>query len=69
MMDKSSLDVWFIQTNIVYRGVPYSVVTDWLRQGRLLGEDQLRRSGTDQWTKISTVPLGGGDFGQVEALN
>jgi biopolymer transport protein ExbD len=56
MVDKRHLDVWIIQTNVVYRAVPYSVVTDWLQQGRLLGEDQLRYSGTEKWIKISTVP-------------
>jgi biopolymer transport protein ExbD len=56
MVDKRHLDVWIIQTNVVYRAVPYSVVTDWLQQGRLLGEDQLRYSGTEKWVKISTVP-------------
>jgi biopolymer transport protein ExbD len=56
MIDKRHLDVWIIQTNVVYRAVPYSVVTDWLQQGRLLGEDQLRYSGTEKWVKISTVP-------------
>jgi biopolymer transport protein ExbD len=56
MVDKRHLDVWIIQTNVVYRAVPYTVVTDWLQQGRLLGEDQLRYSGTEKWVKISTVP-------------
>jgi hypothetical protein len=69
MIDKRDLDVWIIQTNTVYRNVPYTVVTDWLQQGRLLGEDQLRYSGTEKWATISTAPLDGEDFGQGQTLN
>jgi hypothetical protein len=69
MIDRRHLDVWFIQTNVVYRGVPYSVLTDWLQQGRLLGEDQLRYSGTEKWVKISAVSFDGGEPGPGQSLN
>jgi hypothetical protein len=69
MIDKRNLDVWIIQTNTVYRNVPYAVVTDWLQQGQLLGEDQLRYSGTEKWAMISTAPLDGDHSGQGPTLN
>jgi biopolymer transport protein ExbD len=49
-------DVWIIESNTVYREVPYAVVTDWVQQGRLLEEDRLRPSGTGEWLLLSGVP-------------
>jgi biopolymer transport protein ExbD len=49
-------DVWIIETNSVYQKVPYTVVTDWVQQGRILSEDQLRYSGTDTWVRIDAIP-------------
>ena len=31
------LDVWIIESNTVYREVPYTVVCDWIQQGQKLG--------------------------------
>src|SRR4051794_19833943 len=45
-------DVWIVESNTVYREVPYTVVTDWVQQGRLLDDDQLRPSGTQQWQRL-----------------
>ena len=50
------LDVWIIETNTVYREVPYNVVTDWLQQGRLLADDRLRPSGTGEWLRVGESP-------------
>jgi hypothetical protein len=36
------LDIWVVDTNTVYREVPFTVVTDWIQQGRLLVEDKGR---------------------------
>lgn len=46
------LDVWIVESNTVYKEVPYTVVTDWIQQGRLLEEDQLRPAGTAQWFRL-----------------
>lgn len=46
------LDVWIVGSNTVYREVPYTVVADWVQQGRLLEDDQIKPSGTNQWTKV-----------------
>src|SRR4051794_8079531 len=40
-----ALDVWFVAANTVYRQVPYQVVADWVREGRLGTADQLRPAG------------------------
>ena len=49
-------DVWIIESNTVYREVPFTVVTDWVQQGRLLEEDRLRPSGTGDWLLVGSMP-------------
>jgi biopolymer transport protein ExbD len=46
------LDVWIVESNTVYREVPFAVVTDWVQQGRLLEDDMLRPSGTKDWLRL-----------------
>src|SRR5436190_3120241 len=46
------LDVWIIESNTVYREVPFTVVADWVQQGRLLEDDMLKPSGTSEWSKV-----------------
>ena len=53
---KRFLDVWIVESNTVYREVPYTVVSDWIQQSRLLGDDMVRRSGTKDWFKIGSSP-------------
>lgn len=50
------LDVWIVETNVVYREVPFSVVADWVQQGRLLEDDKLRPSGTKDWFRLGGMP-------------
>jgi biopolymer transport protein ExbD len=50
------LDVWILETNTVYREVPFEVVTDWVQQGRLLADDKLRPSGTAEWFRLGDNP-------------
>jgi biopolymer transport protein ExbD len=50
------IDVWIIENNTVYREVPFTVVTDWIQQGRLLADDRVRPSGTGQWFPIGGSP-------------
>ena len=47
------LDVWIVESNTVYREVPFTVVCDWLQQGRLLEGDHVRPSGTADWKRIA----------------
>jgi biopolymer transport protein ExbD len=49
------LDVWILESNTVYRQVPFTVVTDWLQQGRLLAEDRVRPVGKEAWYPIGKV--------------
>lgn len=56
MADKrKALDLWIVETNTVYREVPYSVVTDWVQQGRLLEEDRVRLTGGKDWKRLGDV--------------
>src|SRR5260370_9829554 len=49
-------DVWIIETNAAYRNVPYTVVTDWVQQGRLLPDDKVRPSGVKEWSFLANLP-------------
>jgi biopolymer transport protein ExbD len=49
-------DVWIVETDAVYRQVPYTVVADWIQQGRLLEEDMLRSAGGSEWARLETLP-------------
>jgi biopolymer transport protein ExbD len=46
------IDVWIVESNTVYREVPFTVVADWIQQGRLLEDDQIKVSGTAAWNRI-----------------
>jgi biopolymer transport protein ExbD len=50
------LDVWIVDLNKVYTGVPFTVVTDWLQEGRLLATDRVRLAGKQKWHAIEAVP-------------
>jgi biopolymer transport protein ExbD len=50
------LDVWLIDLNEVYSAVPFTVIADWLQQGRLLAEDRVRLAGNKKWHTFATVP-------------
>jgi len=47
-------DVWLSDQNTVYTGVPYSVVCDWIVDGRLLPQDRGRPAGASGavWTPL-----------------
>jgi hypothetical protein len=53
---KRFLDVWIVESNTVYREVPYTVVVDWIQQGRLLEDDMLRWSGQKDWFRLGGTP-------------
>ena len=50
------LDVWIVDLNKVYTGVPFTVVTDWLQQGRLLPTHRVRLAGKEKWHLVEAVP-------------
>jgi len=56
MAKKRFIDVWIIDSNTVYREVPYTVVADWTQQGRLLENDKLRPAGTTEWFPLGSMP-------------
>jgi biopolymer transport protein ExbD len=62
------LDVWIVDSNLVYREVPYTVVCDWIQQGRLLEEDRARPSGTGEWFPLSGMPAFTPYFPKAEPL-
>jgi biopolymer transport protein ExbD len=50
------LDVWIVDLKKVYTGVPFTVVTDWLQEGRLLASDCVRLAGKAKWHPVEKVP-------------
>jgi len=50
------LDVWIVDLKKVYTGVPFTVVTDWLQQGRLIRTDRVRLAGKEKWHPVEAVP-------------
>lgn len=50
------LDVWIVDLKKVYTGVPFTVVTDWLQEGRLLHTDRVRLAGKEKWHAVEAVP-------------
>jgi biopolymer transport protein ExbD len=46
------LDIWIVESNTVYKEVPFAVVTDWVQQGRLLEDDMYKPSGTRDWIRL-----------------
>jgi biopolymer transport protein ExbD len=50
-------NVWLVQPNTVYRGVPFTVVCDWIQEGRLLGRDCVRTPGAPAWEYLDAHPL------------
>ncbi len=49
-------DVWLTAANRVYRAVPFDVLTDWLQQGRVVADDQVRTEGSGDWQGVADVP-------------
>ena len=49
------LDIWIVESNTVYKEVPFAVVTDWVQQGRLLENDQGKASGTKDWDLLGNM--------------
>ncbi len=50
------LDVWIVDLNKVYTSVPFTVVTDWVQEGRLLHADRVRLAGKEKWHAVEAVP-------------
>jgi biopolymer transport protein ExbD len=51
------LDVWIVESNTVYREVPFTVAVDWIQQVRLLEDDKLRWSGQAEWFRLGSTPV------------
>jgi biopolymer transport protein ExbD len=53
---KGLVDVLVVELNTIYREVPFTVVTDWIQQGRLLKEDKVRPAGGKEWKSLGVSP-------------
>lgn len=62
------IDVWIVESNTVYREVPFEVAVDWIQQGRLLEDDQLRWSGTADWFRLGSTPAFSAYLPRVEPM-
>lgn len=59
-------NVWLVEPNTVYRGVPFSVICDWIQEGRLLGRDCVRTPGAPSWEYLDAHKLFKAYFGTSE---
>lgn len=50
-------NVWIVGSNTVYRGVPFTVVCDWIQEGRLLPRDCVRTPDEQNWHYLSDMGL------------
>jgi biopolymer transport protein ExbD len=50
-------DVWITDLKKVYPNMPFTVVGDWITEGRLLEGDRVRPSGTTTWQRLADNPL------------
>lgn len=50
-------NVWIVGSNTVYRGVPFTVVCDWIQEGRLLPKDCVRTPSEQNWHYLSDMAL------------
>src|SRR4051812_50128568 len=56
LMGKSrGYDLWLTAANRVYRAVPYDVLTDWLQQGRVVADDQVRTETAGELRRVADV--------------
>jgi biopolymer transport protein ExbD len=55
--DQGQYNVWIVGSNTVYRGVPFTVVCDWIQEGRLLPRDCVRTPNEQNWHYLSDMPL------------
>jgi biopolymer transport protein ExbD len=54
---KHIYDIWLVKQNLVYKEVPFQVITDWVQQARIGEEDMLKSTGTQNWIKLKEMPL------------
>lgn len=52
-----TLDVWIVESNTAYRDVPFTIVIDWMQQGRLLPTDKVRPARTEEWFELGKFSL------------
>lgn len=52
---QTTLDVWIVESNTVYKAVPYAIITDWLQQGRLLEDDKAKPAGSKDWQRLGDL--------------
>jgi biopolymer transport protein ExbD len=50
-------NVWIVGSNTVYRGVPFTVVCDWIQEGRLLPKDCVRTPSEQNWHYLNDMAL------------
>lgn len=50
-------NVWIVGSNTVYRGVPFTVICDWIQEGRLLPKDCVRTPEEQNWHYLSDMQL------------
>ncbi len=57
MSSREHYDIWVRAVDRVYPQIPYTVLTTWVQEGRVLEDDKVRPSGTSDWVELRQEPL------------
>jgi biopolymer transport protein ExbD len=57
MSNREHYDIWVRAVDRVYPQIPYPLLATWIQEGRVLEDDKVRPSGTNEWLELRQEPL------------
>lgn len=57
MTNREHYDLWIRRLDRVYPQIPYSTLSTWIQEGRVLEDDRVRPTGTEAWIDLRQEPL------------
>jgi biopolymer transport protein ExbD len=55
--DRQHYDIWVRAIDRVYPQIPFTLLSNWIQEGRVLPDDKVRPAGTSDWTELRQEPL------------
>src|SRR5687767_14977865 len=52
MSDRQQYDIWIRAIDRVYPQIPYTLLANWIQEGRVLEDDKVRPTGTSPWVEL-----------------
>jgi biopolymer transport protein ExbD len=56
-MSDKGYDIWIRAIDRVYPNIPFTLLTTWIQEGRVLQDDKVRNAGSASWTELRNEPL------------